>query len=134
MLYNVTWATSKTKEIYNATRESEELMAYLETKIVSSNLVELIGEKPVPEKGREYGVMIYYYQSIPNRRLLSAAPRKENDHIHVVLFGGILNRKELVEKGFEIGNGTDPQPDIKMRSKDEINILTELLKKNLRRI
>lgn len=134
MLYNVNWATSKTKEIYNATKDSEELMDFLENLIVSSNLVELIGEKPVPEKGREYGVMIYYYKAKPRRRLLSAAPRKESNHIHVVLFGGIVSKRELEESGFEIGNSTDPQPDIKIQSKDEINSLADLLRKKLHRI
>jgi hypothetical protein len=34
MLYNVRWETSKTKQIYNATRNSEELMSYLEKSLL----------------------------------------------------------------------------------------------------
>jgi len=134
MIYNVTWLTSKTKQIYSASKNSEVLMSYLEERLINSNVVELIGEHPVPDKGREYGVIIYYYTTKPKRRLLSAAPRRDHDHIHVVLFRGILSRSQLLENKFEVGNSADPQPDIKVHTKTEIDILVELIQKNLQQI
>jgi hypothetical protein len=134
MLYNVTWENSQTKQIYNATKRSEELMSYLEYSLLNSELVQLIGEKPVPDKGREYGEMIYYYNSKPKRRLLSAAPRRDNDYIHVVLFRGILTKEQLIKNGFEIGSYPEPTPDIKLHSKAEIDALIELLKKMIQQI
>lgn len=134
MLYNVTWENSQTKQIYNATKRSEELMSYLEDLLLKSELVQLIGEKPVPDKGREYGEMIYYYNSKPKRRLLSAAPRRENDYIHVVLFRGILTKEQLIQNGFEIGSYPEPTPDVKLNSNAEIDVLIELLKKKIQQI
>lgn len=128
MLYNVTWEESKTKQIYNATKSSEDLMLYLEKSLLDNKLCELIGEQPVPEKGREYGVMVYYYTSHPKRRLLSAAPRRDHDHIHVVIFRGILTREYLNKYNFDSGNSSDPVPDIKIHKKEEIDLLVELLK------
>lgn len=134
MFYNVTWENSQTKQIYNATMRSEELMAYLEDSLLNSELVQLIGEKPVPDKGREYGEMIYYYNSKPKRKLLSAAPRRDNDYIHVVLFRSILTKEQLIQNGFEIGSYSEPTPDIKLHSKAEIDVLIELLKKKVQQI
>lgn len=134
VLYNVTWENSQTKQIYNATKRSEELMSYLEDSLLNSELVQLIGEKPVPDKGREYGEMIYYYNSKPKRRLLSAAPRRDNDYIHVVIFRGILTKEKLKQNCFELGSYPEPTPDIKLHSKAEIDVLIELLKKMVQRI
>ncbi|MDQ0246518.1 hypothetical protein J2S09_004122 [Bacillus fengqiuensis] len=131
MLYNVNWQSSQTKQIYNATKSSEELMSYLEKTLMNSGLLKLIGELPVPDKGREYGVMIYYYKSRPKRRLLSAAPRREHDYIHVVIFNGILTRGQLIEGGLETGKAGDPNPDLKLHTKEEINTLVDLLVKSL---
>ncbi|PEC48384.1 hypothetical protein COJ46_09745 [Bacillus sp. AFS077874] len=132
MIYNVTWLTSQTKQIYQATRTSEVLMAHLEECLTRSNLVEMIGELPVPDKGREYGVLIYYYKAKPKKRLLSAAPRR--DHNHIVLFRGILSRKELLDNNFDVGNSTDPQPDVKLHSQEEVNRLVEILHKKISKI
>lgn len=122
---------SQTKQIYNATKESERLMVYLENSLLTNNLVELIGEQPVPEKGREYGVMIYYYKSNPKVKLLSAAPRRKGKHIHVVLFRGILNRDQLLEKNLTLGNSKDPQPDLKINTIEEIDILIKIVQANI---
>ncbi|MFC7372563.1 hypothetical protein ACFQPF_12870 [Fictibacillus iocasae] len=100
MLYNVKWDSSQTKQIYKGLKDSERLMTYLEQSLLDAELVQLIGEHPVPDKGREYDVMVYYHQSKPKRRLLSAAPRRNNKHIHVVLFRGILTKEELIKEGF----------------------------------
>ncbi|MEH7611288.1 hypothetical protein [Gottfriedia acidiceleris] len=134
LIYNVTWLTSQTKQIYQATRTSEVLMAHLEECLTRSNLVEMIGELPVPDKGREYGVLIYYYKAKPKKRLLSAAPRRDHNHIHIVLFRGILSRKELLDNNFDVGNSTDPQPDVKLHSQEEVNRLVEILHKKISKI
>jgi hypothetical protein len=75
--------------------------------------------------------MIYYFKPKPKRRLLSAAPRRNNTHIHIVLFSGILSKDILTEQGFDLGNNSDNQPDIKVKSKEEIDVLINLFKKNL---
>jgi hypothetical protein len=70
----------------------------------------------------------------PKRRLLSAAPRRDNDYIHVVLFRGILTKEQLLQNGFEIGSYPDSTPDIKVHSRAEIDSLIELLKKTAQQI
>ncbi|WP_062232324.1 hypothetical protein [Fictibacillus sp. FJAT-27399] len=98
-------------------------------KEASAGLVELIGESPVPDKGREYGVMVYYYNAKKRRRLLSAAPRRKHDHIHIVIFSH-LSREILASNQFDLGNSKDPQPDIKIHSKEEITRLINLIKQH----
>lgn len=58
-------------------------MESLEDELASAGLVELIGESPVPEQGKEYGVIVYYYNAKKRRRV---APRRKHDHIHIVIF------------------------------------------------
>ncbi|SFD94903.1 hypothetical protein SAMN05428981_102458 [Bacillus sp. OV194] len=38
-------------------------MESLEDELASAGLVELIGESPVPEQGKEYGAIVYYYKA-----------------------------------------------------------------------
>lgn len=115
MLYNVSWNTSETKKIYQATKNSEFLMEYLEERLKQVGITKLISEKPSPNRG--YGVLYYYYSKQPKKRLLSSAPRREHDHIHVVIFNGILKQEQLSEEQFDLGNEVET-PDIKIHSKE----------------
>ncbi|QBP43186.1 hypothetical protein [Paenisporosarcina antarctica] len=128
MLYNIRWNSSETKKIYQATKNSEILMEYLEERLIQDEIAKLISEHPSPNKG--YGVLNYYFSSKPKKRLLSAAPRRNHDHIHVVIFNSILNRELLQKKGFDLGKDVNV-PDIKIHKKDEIDQLIELIKINL---
>jgi len=128
MLYNVTWNSSETKKIYQATKNSEMLMEYLEESLVQTGLCKLIGEHPSPNRG--YGVLNYYFTSNPRKRLLSSAPRRNHDHIHVVIFNSILKRQLLQELGFDLGK-EKVTVDIKIHKKHEIDKLIEILKINL---
>jgi outer membrane protein assembly factor BamE (lipoprotein component of BamABCDE complex) len=129
MLYNTRWKTSETKKIYQATKNSQILMEYLEVKLMQRNLVSLIGELPSTKRG--YGVLIYYYSKKPKKRLLSSAPRKNHDHIHIVLFNNVLSIKQIQDTGFDLGNTAT---DIKIHTKSEIDTLVDLLKINLQKV
>jgi hypothetical protein len=130
LLYNVRWQTSETKKIYQATKNSEVLMEFLEERLMQENISKLISESPTPKRG--YGVLYYYHSINPRKRLLSSAPRRDHDHIHVVLFNNILNRQELKKLGFKIGNAEEP-PDIMIHTKEEIDKLIFLIKANLQK-
>lgn len=119
----------KPKKIYQATVDSEHLMEYLEEKLMQTDLEKMISEDPNPKRG--YGVLYYYYSVKPRKRLLSAAPRRNNGYIHVVLFNHLLSHETLQQKGFTIGN-SEIDPDILVKSNEEIDILVNLLKKNFR--
>lgn len=128
MLYNVNWNTSETKKVYQATKNSELLMTYLEESLIREGIAKLISEHPTPSRG--YGVLYYYYSSKPKKRLLSSAPRRDHEHIHVVFFNNILNREQLQKAGFDLGREVDP-PDIKIHRKGEIDKLISLIKTKL---
>jgi hypothetical protein len=128
MIYNVRWNESETKKIYKATSKSEQLMEYLEKKLYELNLIQTIGEHPSPKRG--YGVLVYYYKQTPFRQLLTAAPRKLHDYIHVVLTCGIFNRNELHRVGFKLGNNQDPRPDVKIQSIEQIDTLVSIIQRN----
>lgn len=130
--YYTSWNESQTKIIYQATKHTEDLMEVLEEALLDSELVQIIAEKPVPEQKRRYGEMIYYLSTKPKRKLLSSAPRRENNHIHVVLFSH-LSREILEKNNFTLGNYQDPTPDIKIQSKEEISKLIKLIKKHLQK-
>ena len=125
MLYNVTWNSSETKKIYQATTNSEILMEYLEKSLLERNLVELIGEAPSPKRG--YGVLTYYYSSNPKKVLLTAAPRRKKDYIHVVIFNNKIAKEELQRLGFETGNNKKT-PDVKIGRKEDVDRLVEICK------
>jgi hypothetical protein len=129
LLNNVRWRTSETKKIYQATVDSERLMEYLEEKLMQTDLIKMISEDPNPKRG--YGVLYFYYSVKPRKRLLSAAPRRNNSYIHVVLFNHLLSQETLQQNGFTIGN-SDIDPDILVKSKEEIDTLVDLLKRNFR--
>jgi hypothetical protein len=119
--------TDVTKRIYQANKNSELLMAYLEQKLFDSGLALFSGDQPSPNRG--YGCMLYYYQVKPKRLLLSAAPRRNNSYIHVVLICGVLNRIDLTQAGFPLGNYPDPQPDMMLSEIQEIDRLVGVLEK-----
>jgi hypothetical protein len=121
----VKWNESDTKRIYQATMNSELLMAYLEQKLFDSGLALFSGDQPVPRRG--YGCMLYYYQEKPKRVLLTAAPRRYNQHIHIVLICGVLTREELSQAGLRLGNYNDSQPDMMVSKNVEIDRLVALL-------
>jgi hypothetical protein len=128
VLYNVSWDTSETKKIYQATKNSEMLMEYLESCLLKEDIAKLVSERPTPNRG--YGVLYFYYSSKPKKRLLSSAPRRDHDHIHVVIFNNILKREQLLNEGFDLGNEAEP-PDLKIHSKEEIDKLIRLIRANL---
>jgi hypothetical protein len=128
VIYNVRWNESETKKIYKASSKSEQLMEYLETKLYELSLIQTIGEHPSPTRG--YGVLVYYYKQAPYRQLLTAAPRKLHDYIHVVLTCGIFNKDDLQSAGFKLGNNKDPRPDLKVQSKEQIHTLANIIQRN----
>jgi len=128
MLYNVRWNSSETKKIYQATKNSEILMEYLEERLLQAEIANLISEHPSPNRG--YGVLFYYFSIKPKKRLLSAAPRRDHNHIHVVIFNNILNRELLQKSGFDLGED-EKLTDLKIHKKEEIDQLIELIKSNL---
>lgn len=130
MLYNVRWNNSKTKMIYQATKKSELLMEYLEKRLLEEEICKLIGEQPTAKRG--YGVLYYYYSSKPKRRLLSSAPRRDHDYIHIVMFNNLVSREQLHFGNFDLGNEVGT-PDIKIHTKEEIDSLIKLIKQNLHR-
>ncbi|WP_394188544.1 hypothetical protein [Paenisporosarcina quisquiliarum] len=42
--HNICWSTSETKKIYQATKNSEILIEYLEDRLIQSNIAALISE------------------------------------------------------------------------------------------
>ena len=125
---NVRWSTSETKKIYQATKNSEILMEYLEEQLINANMATLISEDPSPSRG--YGVLVYYYSLKPKKRLLSAAPRRKNNYIHVVIFNHILSNDYLKEIGFKMGRESQTI-DILISNKEDIDKLVHALKKKL---
>lgn len=125
--YHISWNDSQTKKIYNATNRSEQLMENLERSLLKYKLVALSGELPLLDAGREYGVMIYYYKEKPRRKLLTAAPRRKNNYIHVELSCGLYTQEELKERGFRIGNYKGVVPDLFLESNKEIDLLIRLI-------
>lgn len=103
-------------------------MEYLEERLIQAEIANLISEHPSPNRG--YGVLFYYFSSKPKKRLLSAAPRRDHDHIHVVIFNNILNRELLQKLGFDLGKDKK-LTDLKIHMKEEIDQLIELVKSNL---
>jgi hypothetical protein len=71
----------------------------------------------------------YFKYVTPKRLLLSAAPRRNNSYIHVVLICGILNRNDLTQAEFPLGNYPDPQPDMMLSEIQEIDRLVGGLEK-----
>jgi hypothetical protein len=130
--YYTSWNESQTKIIYQATKHTEDLMEILEEALLDSDLVQMIAEKPVPAHKRRYGEMIYYLSAKPKRKLLSSAPRREKNHIHIVLFSH-LSREILDKNNFALGNYKDPTPDIKIQSKEEIHKFVQLIKNHLQK-
>jgi hypothetical protein len=47
---------------------------------------------------------------------------------------GILTRGQLVEEGFQVGNSADPQADIKVSSRDQIDLLIDLIIRTLHKV
>lgn len=128
MLYNINWNTSETKKIYQATKDSEMLIEYLELRLLEEGIAKLISKHPTPHRG--YGVLYYYYSNKPRKRLLSSVPRRDHDHIHVVFFNSILRQELLKEERFDLGNEVET-PDIKIHTKEEIDNLIRLINNNL---
>lgn len=131
MIYGVKWNDSETKKIYKATTFSEQLMEYLERRLMEDELVKLSGEKPVPKRG--YGMMIYYYSIDPKRQLLTAAPRRKQNYIHVVLTAKSIDNQTLNNNRITLGNYIDPL-DVKLHTETEIDTLVALLKKHNSRL
>lgn len=67
----IRWNESETKKIYQANKESESLMEYLEKQLFNNDIVDSSADSPTPERG--YGRMLYYSKG---KRIVVAAPRK----------------------------------------------------------
>ena len=102
-------------------------MEYLEECLLQEGIAKIISEQPTPNRG--YGVLFYYFSNKPKKRLLSSAPRRDHDYIHVVIFNNILKQEQLKNEGFDLGNKLEP-PDLKIHRKDEIDKLVRLIKTN----
>lgn len=124
---HVKWLDSMTRKIYNATPKSEELMEYLENSLFSANLVVDYAESPRPDRG--FGRMVYYHKT--SRRLLTSAPRKREDYIHVVLCIGTLDKNTLLKQGFILGNGSGRNQDVKISDEKQIDTLINLLQEQI---
>jgi 5-methylcytosine-specific restriction protein B len=98
-------------------------MEYLENSLFSANLVVDYADSPRPERG--FGRMVYYHKS--SRRLLTSAPRKREDYIHVVLCIGTLDKNTLLKQGFILGNGSGRNQDVKISDEKQIDTLINLL-------
>jgi 5-methylcytosine-specific restriction enzyme B len=115
---NIKWNKSETKKIYNANKHSEQLMEYLEFKLFKDKLADSCADSPNYERG--YGVMIYYKNG---RRVLTSAPRKREQHIHVVLPNSNIN--ELKQLKIPLGRGGN---DVLLSNETQIDVLIEFLK------
>jgi len=130
-LYGVKWNGSQSKKIYKATKHSEYLMECLEQRLLETNLIQLIGEQPVDKPGRQYGVMLYYYKATPRRILLTSAPRRDHNHIHIEIISRVIDRETLLTERLTPGNYYEPKaPDLLIESEDEVDKLIALIKKN----
>ncbi len=129
--YGVKWNESQSKAIYKATKHSEFLMDYMEQRLIETGLIKDIGEQPVDSPGRQYGAMLYYYKAKPRRILLTSAPRREHNYIHVELKSRVMDRESLLANGFKLGNNVEPKvPDLHIESESEIDRLIDLIKKS----
>lgn len=118
----VRWNESETKKIYQANKESESLMEYLEKQLFNNDIVDSSADSPTPERG--YGSMLYYSEG---QRIVVAAPRKRNKHVHVILTNKV-NMAEVRKSGIELGN---QKTDIMITSNEDIDKLVALLKHEL---
>ncbi|WP_419879651.1 hypothetical protein [Brevibacillus centrosporus] len=131
ILYGVRWKDSQSKTIYKATKHSEYLMEYLEQRLFETGIVKDTGELPVDSPGRQYGVMLYYYKAKPRRILLTSAPRREHNHIHIEIKSRVIDRDTLQTEGFKTGNNQEPKvPDLLIGTEIEIDKLISLIIKN----
>lgn len=122
---NVRWHESQIKSFYEGYEETSALMAYLDKKIFEEEMAAISSENAYVNE--ENGDMIYKYNA--RNVLLTAAPRKREPYIHVVLIFGGISDVELLEQGFKIGNGKGKSQDVKLYSITEIDRLLELVKK-----
>lgn len=134
-LYGVKWNESQSKIIYKATKHSEYLMEYLEQRLLETNLVQLAGEQPVDKPGRQYGAMLYYYNAKSKRILLTSAPRRGRNYIHIEIKSRIIDRETLISEGLIPGNNMEPKvPDLHIETEVEVDKLVELVKKNAHKL
>lgn len=124
---HVKWIDSLTREIFNATPKSDTLMEYLENILISANLAVDYADSPRLERGN--GKMVYYHKT--GRRLLTSAPRKREDYIHVVLCIGTLDKTTLLKHGFTLGNGSGGKQDVKISDEKQIDTLINLLQEQI---
>ncbi|MBO8171494.1 MAG: AAA family ATPase [Bacillaceae bacterium] len=120
----VRWLESETRKIFNATKKSDELLAYLDSLLFHKKVA--TGSAESFESGRKQGRMTYYKE---NKRFIVAAPRKKGDYIHVVLTIQTISRAEMEEQGFKLGN----QHDIYLYNKEEIERFVDFLNFKLNR-
>ncbi len=122
------WNQSQTKQIYHALPGSEALMAYLEQRLINEGLITESVDAVVPERG--YGSMVY---KLDKRTLLTSAPRKRDNYIHVVLVFGKISAAQLLDRKLQVGNGSGKGQDVKLYSEHEIDTLITLIQASLNR-
>lgn len=122
------WNKSQTKQIYHALPGSEALMEYLEQRLIDNNLVTECVDSVVSERG--YGAMVY---KMDKRTLLTSAPRKRDNYIHVVLVFGKISATQLLDRKLQVGNGSGKGQDVKLYSNQEIDTLIALIQESLNR-
>lgn len=122
------WNESQTKQIYHALPGSEALMEYLEQRLIDKDLVTASVDSVVPERG--YGTMVY---KLDKRTLLTSAPRKRDNYIHVVLVFGKISAAQLLDRKLQVGNGSGKGQDVKLYSEQEIDTLVTLIQESLNR-
>lgn len=94
-------------------------MEYLESTLFKEGLVDSSADSP--NRARGFGRMIYYAK---NRRVLTAAPRKRKEHIHVV-FAKSINMTEVRKEEIPLGNGND----VILSENIQIDKLVDLMKR-----
>ncbi|MBU9713224.1 McrB family protein [Evansella tamaricis] len=115
----VRWNASKTREIYHANETSERLIAYLESSLFDHGIVNESADSPNVERG--YGRMVYYFD---NRRVITAAPRKIKEHIHVVL-SQEEDMSEYEKATIPLGNQGN---DLVISTEEQVDALIQVLK------
>ncbi|MFY4776623.1 hypothetical protein [Metabacillus sp. RGM 3146] len=73
-MYNGRWETSETKKIYQATRNSEMLIEYLEECMLKESLSSFIGEQPNPK--RDYGSKSIMFHLNQEKRFYRCAKKR----------------------------------------------------------
>ncbi|AHV95615.1 McrB family protein [Paenibacillus sabinae] len=120
------WNESETKKIFKAMPGSEALMEYLERRLDTEGLVTESNERLFPKKAQ--GCMVYKRDT---RILLTSAPRKRDNYIHVVLTFGKISAAQLSDRKLKVGSGSGKGQDVKLYSNRDIDIIISLIQETM---